>query len=53
MALFHKIPANNKQGYKYICTIDGPPDTITGPRNQIARRADTEKEALARARRKL
>ncbi|OAB41010.1 integrase [Paenibacillus macquariensis subsp. defensor] len=49
MASYTKIPANNKQGYKWICTIEGPPDPTTGKRNQIPRRADTQKEALARA----
>jgi len=49
MASYTKIPANNKQGYKYECRIDGPPDPITGERKQISRRGDTKKEALARA----
>lgn len=49
MASYIKIPANNKQGYKWICIIEGPPDPTTGKRNQIPRRADTQKEALARA----
>lgn len=48
MASYTKIPANNKQGYKWICTLEGPPDPITGERRQIPRRADTQKEALAR-----
>ena len=48
MASYTKIPANNKQGYKYICTIEGPPDPVTGKRNQIPRRGDTKKEAWQR-----
>lgn len=48
MASFSQVPAKNKQGYKWICTKDGPPDPVTGKRNQIARRADTKKEAEAR-----
>ncbi|WP_438350419.1 tyrosine-type recombinase/integrase [Paenibacillus sp. FA6] len=48
MASYTKIPANNKQGYKWICTIDGPPDPVTGKRNQIPRRGDTKKEAEQR-----
>lgn len=49
MASFSKIPANNKQGYKWICTLDGLPDPVTGKRKQIARRGDTKKEAEQRA----
>lgn len=49
MASYTKIKANNKQGYKWICTLEGPPDPITGKRKQIPRRGDTQKEALARA----
>lgn len=49
MASYTKIKANNKQGYKWICTLEGPPDPVTGKRNQIVRRGDTQKEALARA----
>ena len=49
MASFKKIPADNKQGYKWICTLEGPADLITGKRKQIVRRADSQKEALARA----
>ncbi|MCM3705349.1 site-specific integrase [Cytobacillus firmus] len=45
MAYFSKIPANNKQGYKWRCVADGPPDPVTGKRQQISRRADTKKEA--------
>ncbi len=45
---FEKIDANNKQGYKYICIGDGPPDPVTGKRTQIKRRGDTKKEASAR-----
>ncbi|MBO7747387.1 site-specific integrase [Paenibacillus sp. MWE-103] len=48
MASFKKIQANNKQGYKWICIKDGPPDPVTGKRNQIERRGDTKKEAEAR-----
>ncbi|GAB6990893.1 tyrosine-type recombinase/integrase [Paenibacillus pini] len=48
MASFKKIPANNKQGYKWICTIEGPPDPVTGKRTQIPRRADTQKKAEER-----
>ncbi|WP_404592143.1 tyrosine-type recombinase/integrase [Paenibacillus sp. RC73] len=49
MASYTKIKANNKQGYKWICTIDGPPDPVTGKRRQIPRRGDTKKEAFDRA----
>ncbi|MFU1797320.1 tyrosine-type recombinase/integrase [Paenibacillus azoreducens] len=49
MASFQKVPANNKQGYKWICIMDGPPDPVTGKRNQISRRGDTKKEAEERA----
>lgn len=49
MASYTKIPAKNKQGYKYDCRIQGSPDPITGERKQISRRGDTKKEALDRA----
>lgn len=45
MAYFQKVPAKNKQGYKWKCTEDGPRDPISGKRRQITRRADTKKEA--------
>lgn len=45
MAYFQKVPAKNKQGYKWKCTEDGPRDPITGKRRQVTRRADTKKEA--------
>lgn len=48
MAYFRKIDAKNKQGYKWVCVKDGPPDPVTGERKQIARRADSKKEAEAR-----
>ncbi|GIQ67395.1 site-specific integrase [Xylanibacillus composti] len=48
MASFTKVKANNKQGYKWICVKDGPPDPATGNRKQIARRGDTKKEAEER-----
>ncbi|CAH1205853.1 Tyrosine recombinase XerC [Paenibacillus plantiphilus] len=48
MASMKKIPANNKQGYKWVCTKDGPPDPVTGKRKQIMRRGNTQKEAEAR-----
>ncbi|MGG1635102.1 Arm DNA-binding domain-containing protein [Paenibacillus sp. NRS-1760] len=48
MASFTKVKAKNKQGYKWICVADGPPDPITGERRQISRRADTKKEAKER-----
>ncbi|MEK3882376.1 tyrosine-type recombinase/integrase [Paenibacillus sp. PL2-23] len=48
MASFTQVPAKNKQGYKWVCTKEGPPDPVSGKRNQIARRADTKKEAEAR-----
>lgn len=38
MASYTKIKANNKQGYKWICTLEGPPDPVTGKRKQIPRR---------------
>lgn len=49
MASFQKIKANNKQGYKWVCIMDGPPDPVTGKRRQITRRGDTKKEAEKRA----
>ncbi|GAA0390072.1 tyrosine-type recombinase/integrase [Paenibacillus motobuensis] len=49
MASYTKVPAKNKQGYKYVCVIDGPSDPITGKRKQISRRGNTQKEALKRA----
>ncbi|WP_138756452.1 tyrosine-type recombinase/integrase [Paenibacillus sinopodophylli] len=45
---FYKVDATNKQGFKWVCVIDGPPDLLTGKRRQIARRADTQKEARRR-----
>jgi integrase len=48
MAYFRKVKANNKQGYKWVCVKDGPPDPVTGKRRQISRRADTKKEAEAK-----
>lgn len=42
---FKKVPAKNKQGYKWECVKDGPIDPATGKRNQIRRRADTKKAA--------
>lgn len=42
-----KIPANNKQGYKWRLVIEGPPDPITGERKQISRVRDTQAEAKA------
>jgi integrase len=48
MASYTKIPAKNKQGYKWICVKDGPLDPITGKRNQIKRRGDTKKQAEER-----
>lgn len=49
MASFTKIKANNKQGYKWICTLEGPPDPVTGKRKQIPRRGNSQKEAKERA----
>ncbi|AZS15316.1 tyrosine-type recombinase/integrase [Paenibacillus lutimineralis] len=49
MASYTKVPAKNKQGYKYVCVIEGPSDPITGKRKQISRRGVTQKEALKRA----
>ncbi|GIO84598.1 site-specific integrase [Paenibacillus faecis] len=49
MASYTKVPAKNKQGYKWVCTLEGPPDPVTGKRRQIPRRGDTKKEALDRA----
>lgn len=42
---FKKIPAKNKQGYKWEYVKDGPADPVTGKRQQIRRRGDTKKEA--------
>ncbi|ASA22003.1 tyrosine-type recombinase/integrase [Paenibacillus donghaensis] len=44
-----KIPANNKQGYKWKVVLEGPPDPITGKRQQVPRVRDTQKEATAAA----
>ncbi|AZK46409.1 tyrosine-type recombinase/integrase [Paenibacillus lentus] len=52
-ASYKKIPAKNKQGYKWICTLEGPPDPVTGKRKQIPRRGDTQKEAYDRAKAEL
>lgn len=49
MASYTKVPAKNKQGYKWVCTLEGPPDPVTGKRRQIPRRGDTKKEAYDRA----
>ncbi|AIQ59732.1 tyrosine-type recombinase/integrase [Paenibacillus borealis] len=49
MAYTKKIPANNKQGYKWLCVMEGPPDPASGVRRQISRRADTKTEATNRA----
>lgn len=48
LASFRKIPSKNKQGYKWLCVADGPPDPVTGKRQQITRRADSKKEAEKR-----
>lgn len=48
MAYFYKVTSNNKQGYKWVCVGDAPPDPYTGKRKQISRRADTKKEAEKR-----
>lgn len=48
MAYFYKVDANNKQGYKWVCVKDGPPNPATGTRKQIARRGDSKKEAEQR-----
>lgn len=45
MAYFQKVPAKNKQGYKWKVTEDAPPHPITGKRRQVTRRADGKKEA--------
>lgn len=49
MAHFTKIKANNKQGFKWLCVMEGPPDPATGKRQQVPRRADTKGEAEKRA----
>jgi len=49
MAYFTQVKAKNKQGFKWVCVLEGPPDPVTGERRQIARRGETKKEALARA----
>ncbi|MGX2958008.1 tyrosine-type recombinase/integrase [Peribacillus sp. JNUCC 23] len=46
MASLRKVKANNKQGYKWLCVADGPPDPVTGKRKQISRKADGKKEAI-------
>ncbi|MEK3684873.1 tyrosine-type recombinase/integrase [Paenibacillus sp. FSL R10-2736] len=42
-----KVPANNKQGYKWRLVIEGPPDPVTGERTQIPRVRDTINEVKA------
>lgn len=49
MAYLKKIPATNKQGYKWLCVMEGPLDPFTGKRKQISRRADSKGEATERA----
>ncbi|OMD05720.1 tyrosine-type recombinase/integrase [Paenibacillus sp. FSL R5-0636] len=49
MAYFSKVQAKNKQGYKWICVLEGPTNPVTGVRQQVSRRADTKNEALQRA----
>ncbi|WP_256701606.1 hypothetical protein [Paenibacillus sp. P3E] len=46
MASIKKIPAKNKQGYKWRCVMEGPPDPVTGVRRQIPRVRDTKQEAI-------
>ncbi|MFD0717266.1 tyrosine-type recombinase/integrase [Paenibacillus sp. GCM10027626] len=48
MASFSKVKANNKKGYVWVCIKDGPPDPVTGKRNQIKRRGETKEEAEKR-----
>lgn len=43
----NQVPANTPKGYRWECVKDGPPDPITGKRNQIKRRRDTKREAEA------
>lgn len=45
MVSFTKIPANNKQGYKWRCVMEGPPDPLTGQRQQVARVRETKSGA--------
>lgn len=45
---FYQVKANNKKGYKWGCVKDGPPDPVTGKRNQIRRVGETQKEAEAK-----
>lgn len=49
MAEPKKVPAKNKQGYKWKVVMEGPPDPITGQRQQIARIRDTKGEAVKAA----
>ncbi|MDH6370586.1 integrase [Paenibacillus sp. PastF-3] len=49
MAYLKKIPAKNKQGYKWLCVMEGPADPSSGERRQVSRRADTKGEASKRA----
>ncbi|AKG36142.1 tyrosine-type recombinase/integrase [Paenibacillus durus] len=49
MAEPKKIPAKNKQGYKWRVVLEGPPDPITGERRQIPRVRDTKSEAMRAA----
>lgn len=49
MASFTKVPAKNKQGYKWVCVLEGPPDPVTGERRQVSRRGNSKGEAEQRA----
>jgi integrase len=49
MAYYQKVPAKNKQGYRWKVTVEAPPHPITGKRRQVTRRAESKKEAYQKA----
>lgn len=49
MPYFQKVPANNKQGFKWRCVMEAPPDPVTGKRRQISRTCEKKKDAQKKA----
>ncbi|WP_374019054.1 tyrosine-type recombinase/integrase [Paenibacillus thiaminolyticus] len=49
----HCTQVETKKGKKWVCVADGPPDPITGKRNQIVRRGKTKKEAMERVQKEI
>src|SRR5699024_3708027 len=48
MAYFQKVPAKNKQGYRWKCTQEAPRHPVSGKRRQVRRRGETKKQAEKR-----